>query len=241
MNLSLQKRFKSRQKLFSLSGMLARSGSHSHCPNYKDICPDLPTSPMQLAAALATHPVPDVYFPKTVHDAEGLQSYPVPDTKGILMHLILPHSLRCPADAYFTQVVSHYPHLHRESDTGELRYGHFEDPLPSLSSLRLPVDMQGQTHHISGYRLLHWSPVITQNAHIDRTSLDTVLTVAGVLSFFTARSIRLNDENSKLLLLAPHNDTVGGLGSEGDKTVLLGHKNWNPISSSKCTVLARHG
>ena len=79
----------------------------SHCPNYKDICPDLPTSPMQLATALATHPVPDVYFPKTVHDAEGLQSYPVPDTKGILMHLILPHSLRCPADAYFTQVVSH--------------------------------------------------------------------------------------------------------------------------------------
>ena len=35
--------------------------------------------------------------------------------------------------------------------------------------------------------------------------------------------------------------TVGGLGSEGDKTVLLGHKNWNRISSSKCTVLARHG
>ena len=166
---------------------------------------------MQLAAALATHPVPDVYFPKTVHDAEGLQSYPIPDTKGILMHLILPHSLRCPADAYFTQVVSHYPHLHRESDTGELRYGHFEDPLPSLSSLRLPIDMQGQTHHISGYRLLHWSPVITQNAHIDRASLDTVLTVAGVLSFFTARSIRLNDENSKLLLLAPHNDTIQDL------------------------------
>ena len=183
----------------------------SHCPNYKDICPDLPTSPMQLAAALAAHPVPDVYFPKTVHDAEGLQSYPIPDTKGILMHLILPHSLRCPADAYFTQVVSHYPHLHRESDTGELRYGHFEDPLPSISSLRLPVDMQGQTHHISGYRLLHWSPVITQNAHIDRASLDTVLTVAGVLSFFTARSIRLNDENSKLLLLAPHNDTIQDL------------------------------
>ena len=35
--------------------------------------------------------------------------------------------------------------------------------------------------------------------------------------------------------------TVGGLGSEGDKTVLLGPKNWNPISSSKCTVLAPHG
>jgi len=36
-------------------------------------------------------------------------------------------------------------------------------------------------------------------------------------------------------------NAVGGLGSEGDKTVLLGPKNWNPISSSKCTVLARHG
>ena len=35
--------------------------------------------------------------------------------------------------------------------------------------------------------------------------------------------------------------TAGGLGSEGDKTVLLGPKNWNPISLSKCTVLARHG
>ena len=102
----------------------------SLCPNYKDLCPDLPTSPLQLAAALSTHPVPDVYFPKTVHDAEGLQSYPIPNTKGILMHLILPHSLRCPADAYFTQVVSHYPHLHRELDTGELRYGHFEDAPP---------------------------------------------------------------------------------------------------------------
>ena len=53
--------------------------------------------------------------------------------------------------------------------------------------------------------------VITQNAHIDRASLDTVLTVAGVLSFFTARSIRLNDENSKLLLLAPHNDAIQDL------------------------------
>ena len=35
--------------------------------------------------------------------------------------------------------------------------------------------------------------------------------------------------------------TVGGLGSDGDKTVLLGPKNWNPISSSKCTVLERNG
>ena len=73
----------------------------SHCPNYKDICPDLPTSPMQLAAALAAHPVPDVYFPKTVHDAEGLQAYPIPDTKGILMHLILPTLLAVPCRRIF--------------------------------------------------------------------------------------------------------------------------------------------
>ena len=33
--------------------------------------------------------------------------------------------------------------------------------------------------------------------------------------------------------------TVGGLGSEGDKTVIPGPKYWNPISSSKCIVLAR--
>ena len=34
-------------------------------------------------------------------------------------------------------------------------------------------------------------------------------------------------------------NTVGGLGSEGDKTVIPGPKCWNPISSSKCIVLAR--
>ena len=35
--------------------------------------------------------------------------------------------------------------------------------------------------------------------------------------------------------------TVGGLGSEGDKTVIPGPKYWNPISSSKWILLARHG
>ena len=57
------------------------------------------------------------------------------------------------------------------------------------------------------------------------------------------RSVPLHDDiaipASKKMSQVSH--TVGGLGSEGDKTVLLGHKNWNPISSSKCTVLARHG
>ena len=77
-----------------------------------------------------------------------------------------------PRGCIFHPGCSHYPHSHRELDTEELRYGHFEDPLPSIASLHLPVDMQGRTHHISGYRLLNWSPAITQNARIDRASLE---------------------------------------------------------------------
>ena len=43
---------------------------------------------------------------------------------------------------------------------------------------------------------------------MDQSSRDSVLTVAAVLSYFTARSVRLDNESSKLLLLTPHNDTV---------------------------------
>ena len=43
---------------------------------------------------------------------------------------------------------------------------------------------------------------------MEQSSRDSVLTVAAVLSFFTARSVRLDNESSKLLLLTPHNDTV---------------------------------
>ena len=46
------------------------------------------------------------------------------------------------------------------------------------------------------------------NNHMEQSSRDSVLTVAAVLSFFTARSVRLDNESSKLLLLTPHNDTV---------------------------------
>ena len=56
--------------------------------------------------------------------------------------------------------------------------------------------------------------------------------VAGFIVIMTA------EKSWKMKLISI---TVGGLGSEGDKTVLLGPKNWNPISSSQWTVLARHG
>ena len=51
------------------------------------------------------------------------------------------------------------------------------------------VDMQGRTHPISGYRLVHWSPDLKPGPsnHMDLSSRDSVLTVAAVLSYFTAR------------------------------------------------------
>ena len=65
--------------------------------------PLLPTDPaptaFDLIEVLATKPFPVSLAPSSVRAAEGLT-----DTAGVLLHLILPHSLRCPADTYFTQV-----------------------------------------------------------------------------------------------------------------------------------------
>ena len=46
---------------------------------------------------------------------------------------------------------------------------------------------------------------------MERPSLLNVVRVAAVISYFTARSIHLRKESSKLLLLAPHNDTIDDL------------------------------
>ena len=108
--------------------------------------------PFPLLAALTTQVLPPSCHPKTVRAAEGH----VP-TAGVLLHLILPHSLRCPADTYLTQVAMHYPHLHRPDGSG-VAYGHYEEPPRQIRDSRLPIDMQGRTHPISGYRLVHWSP-----------------------------------------------------------------------------------
>ena len=45
-------------------------------------------------------------------------------------------------------------------------------------------------------------PPQAQN-RMDHATRHTALTVAAVLSFYTARSIRLDNESSKLLLLSP--------------------------------------
>ena len=161
--------------------------------------------PFPLLAALTSQVLPSSCHPTTVFAAEGL----IP-TAGVLLHLILPHSLRCPADAYLTQVAMHHPHLHRSSGHG-VAYGHCEEPPLQIQKSRLPVDMQGHEYKLSGYRLVHWDPTLKppkgQN-HMDLATRHTALTVAAVLSYYTARSIRLDNESSKLLLLTPHNDSV---------------------------------
>ena len=47
--------------------------------------------------------------------------------------------------------------------------------------------------------------------NMERPSILNVVRVAAVISYFTARSIHLRQESSKLLLLAPHNDTIDDL------------------------------
>ena len=141
--------------------------------------------PFPLLAALTSQVLPSSCHPTTVFAAEGL----IP-TAGVLLHLILPHSLRCPADAYLTQVAMHYPHLHRSSGHG-VAYGHYEEPPLQIRKSRLPVDMQGHEYKLSGYRLVHWDPTLKppkgQN-HMDLATRHTALTVAAVLSYYTSIS-----------------------------------------------------
>ena len=90
--------------------------------------------------------------PTTVWEAEGM----VP-TSGVTLHLILPHSLRCPADTYFTQVAMHYPHLQYASGQ-TVAFGHYEDPLPDQLATKLPVDLQNVqgTVFSTGLPLVRW-------------------------------------------------------------------------------------
>ena len=129
-----------------------------------------------------------------------------------MFNLILPQSLRCPADPYFTQVATHYPHLHRQGEDGLVHYGHFEDTPAEVQDARIYRDMRNAPHHCSGYRAIHWSPsLLDRSNNMERPSLLNVVRVAAVISYFTARSIHLRKESSKLLLLAPHNDTIDDL------------------------------
>ena len=72
-----------------------------------------------------------------------------------MLNLILPQSLRCPADPYFTQVATHYPHLHRQGE--DVHYGHFEDTPTEVQDERIHRYMRNTPHHCSGYRAIHWT------------------------------------------------------------------------------------
>ena len=171
--------------------------------------PLLPTDPsptaFDLLEILAMHAFPVSLCPSSVREAEGLTP-----TAGVLLHLILPHSLRCPADTYYTQVSTHYPHLHRPLEDS-IAYGHYEDPTPAQAATRQCIDMQGNLYHCSGYRLLHWTPSMRTETHMQTSSRTRVLEIAATISYFTARNIRLDTESSKLLILSPHNDTITDL------------------------------
>ena len=128
--------------------------------------------------------------------------------QGVTLHLILPHSLRCPADTYFTQVAMHYPHLQYASGQ-TVAFAHYEDPLPDQLATKLPVDIQNVSYHCSGYRLLHWSPRLAAGSNkLPPDDVCNIIRVAATLSYYVARQVRRNQESSKLLILTPHNDTV---------------------------------
>ena len=181
--------------LFSLFKAL-RDAQVSNLPADRD-------SPFDILQYLCDSSLPISCLPTTVWEAEGM----VP-TAGVTLHLILPHSLRCPADTYFTQVAMHYPHLQYASGQ-TVAFGHYEDPLPDQLATKLPVDIQNVSYHCSGYRLLHWSPRLSTGSNkLPPDDVCNIIRVAATLSYYVARQVRCNQESSKLLILTPHNDTV---------------------------------
>ena len=173
-----------------------RTAQVSNLPSDRD-------SPFDILQYLCDSSLPFSCLPATVWEAEGM----VP-TAGVTLHLILPHSLRCPADTYFTQVAMHYPHLQYSSGQ-TVAFGHYEDPLPDQMATKLPVDLQNVSYHCSGYRLLHWSPRLSPGSNkLPPDDVANIIKVAATLSYYVSRQVRRNQESSKLLILTPHNDTV---------------------------------
>ena len=160
-----------------------------------------------LLSLLLSHSYPSALHPATVHQAEGVAAI-----SDVMLNLILPQSLRCPADPYFTQVATHYTHLHRQLEDGLVHYGHYEDSPAEVQDARIYRDMHNTPHYCSGYRAIQWNPsLVDRSSSMERPYLLNVIRVAAVISYFTARSIHLCQESSKLLLLAPHNDTIDDL------------------------------
>ena len=166
-------------------------------------------SSFNLLSVLTSTPLPSSLAPATVHEAEGITP-----TSGVSLTIILPQSLRCPADPYFSQVAILYPHLHRiRTSDGTVQYGHYEDPAPHQLESRLHKDMKGNLFSCSGYRAIHWNPTMMHfnPMKLHESSTKEIIKMAAVLAYFTAHSISLRSESSKLLLLTPHNDTVADL------------------------------
>ena len=110
-------------------------------------------------------------------------------------------------------IVSHpnHIHLHRLEDNN-VEYGHYEDQPAEVQESRLYHDMRNHPHHCSGYRVIHWNPNLAHNSiHLQPSSMNTIIRILVVISYFTARAVRLDEESSKLLILAPQNDTIDDL------------------------------
>eukprot|EP00434_Breviolum_minutum_P045800 symbB.v1.2.041143.t1/scaffold7865.1/size8950/1 len=83
----------------------------------------------------------------------------------------------------------HYPHL-QYPDGQTVAFGHYEDPLPDQLATKLPTDLQNVPYYCSGYRLLHWSPRLSQGSNrLPPDDVVTILKVAATLSFYVARQV----------------------------------------------------
>ena len=153
-------------------------------------------SPFSLLAVLAAHSLP----PSCV-EAEGLE--PNAHTHSAVPPTLISLRLLC---TIHTCTVKSRPPWHM--DTMRIPPKHKS----LFASVRTCRAMQGNFFVCTGYRLLHWSPSLkTPAARLPAASIRHSIQVAAVISYYTARSFRVDNESSKLLLLTPHNDTVKGL------------------------------
>ena len=104
----------------------------------------------------------------------------------------------------------------------------------------LPAEIENYQDHVIVYPL--YRLIVFHHTSKPRNKMINLLTSKLALPGDSAYFLSLkNRQPGDPLPTIPDwvNNTVGGLGSEGDKTVIPGPKYWNPISSSKCIVLAR--
>ena len=126
-------------------------------------------------------------------------------TAGVTLHLILPHSLLCPADTYFTQIAMHYPHF-QYLDGQTVTFGHYEDPLSDQLATQLPTDLQNVPYYCSVSSSLLISLLVVEKqqtsfrrcSHYPQSGCDAL--------FLRGSTGPL--QSRKLQVCTPHNDTV---------------------------------